>query len=213
MVTGGYWLDSSSGHWVQAGSGVLDHIRSHPVDARLLGLVPEKKFKCGSLTLAPLPTRQIGQPKPKRPKPLVWAQTNAAKLAPHLPAQPGAWNPAVSVVTQTGDSAALGDEVLLQNLVCPNLFDVPALPSLDLSHPLQNQSERPVLVSLVELLSSDSPADHPSLALVRESVLQPGRHPTLEMPMIERTGQFRLVRPEVCYLSPHHRVAALMLKM
>ncbi|OJT07070.1 hypothetical protein TRAPUB_2102 [Trametes pubescens] len=113
MVSGGYWLNKATGEWVQAGNGVLQHIAEHTIDARLLGLTPEKTATPGEMTLLPLPPRRPGQPPPQHPL-VSWAHTESARILPPLIPLDGEWNRAASVVTESGDSACVGSEVVVR---------------------------------------------------------------------------------------------------
>ncbi|KAI0750509.1 hypothetical protein C8Q74DRAFT_1211986 [Fomes fomentarius] len=112
MVTGGYWLDKSTAEWVRAGDGVLQHMRNHSLDARLLGISHEQPLKVGTMHLtAPPPTHPATSSAVRAVK--SWNDTKVAKLAPHLTPKPGRWSQATTLITSSGDTATIGAEVLV----------------------------------------------------------------------------------------------------
>ncbi|KAH9899976.1 hypothetical protein C8Q73DRAFT_754715 [Cubamyces lactineus] len=186
MVTGGYWQDKTSGDWVRASSAVLQHIANNPIDARLIGILPEKSPIPGDMTLLPLPPRVRGRPPPQHPV-ISWAQTESARLQPSIPSLPGRWHPAGSVIALNGDSAPVGAEVIVRS----DAMGPSALNSF---------------ASIVEVLLSTSPSTSPSWVIVRDSILSPETHSDLKMPVINRTGSLRAVRPEdiICVINVQH---------
>lgn len=112
MASGGFWEDKATGCWVKAGNAVLKHVSDNAIDARLLGLTPEKSATPGEMTLLPLPPRLPGSPVPQHPV-VVWAGTDTARIQSTLEPLPGEWHRAASFVTRSGDTAPLGSEVIV----------------------------------------------------------------------------------------------------
>ncbi|KAJ7736044.1 hypothetical protein DFH07DRAFT_870713 [Mycena maculata] len=66
-LTGGWWMDVSSGEWEQAGSAVRDFLSAKPILQALLGWTDPKPLIQGSVKLRPL-KRTKGRPTPPRAK-------------------------------------------------------------------------------------------------------------------------------------------------
>ncbi|EJF57509.1 hypothetical protein DICSQDRAFT_69263, partial [Dichomitus squalens LYAD-421 SS1] len=206
MMTGGYWLDKTSGRWVCASHAVLDHVRSHSIDARLLGVAHAHAAIPGKMTLPPLssctsPSAAIpntshtpSRPLPSTPSPstsrpvLTWTETHSSQMDPSLcppHSLNGGWHSAADVVAMNGDQAIIGAEVLA------------VLPTVT----------RVGFASIVELLKTADPLlPEASLVVVRESLLQDSLHPTLHMPLLSRSGQLHVLRPSdiVCVINVQH---------
>lgn len=110
IVTGGYWLDTVTQRWICAGAAVLEHIKSHRIDAKLLGVYSAPSPVPGTMTLPPRPRSQPI-------KSLLWSETISSRSSTLIPARLLAashWYQAVSVVTTTGDTACIGNEVIVR---------------------------------------------------------------------------------------------------
>ncbi|KAI0828596.1 hypothetical protein BC628DRAFT_1428616 [Trametes gibbosa] len=185
IASGGFWQDKASGSWVCAGNGVLRHISEHPINARLLGLAPEKPTTPGDITLLPLPPRQLNQPPPRHPV-VTWSGTDCSRIVPPLEPKPGEWHRAASFITQSGDQASVGDEVFVHCPTSMGSYSVSAIVA-----PTGTGQAQVIL----EILSSTSPTLYSSWIIVRESTVQPEKHAQLKMPKICRDGPVRVVSP------------------
>ncbi|EJF61701.1 hypothetical protein BD309DRAFT_824959, partial [Dichomitus squalens] len=209
MMTGGYWLDKTSGRWVCASPAVLDHVRSHSIDARLLGVAHVSAPIPGKMMLTPLPSRTTTTPaipntlqtRPLTSAPsssasrpvLTWIDTHSSQLVPTLcpPGfSDGHWHSAADVLALNGDQAIIGAEVIV------------SLPT-----DIPTTRTRLAFASIIELLKTADPLlPDTSLITVRESTLQECLHPTLHMPVLSRTGQFHVIRPHdiICVVNVQH---------
>ncbi|EPQ49937.1 hypothetical protein GLOTRDRAFT_97310, partial [Gloeophyllum trabeum ATCC 11539] len=159
VVTGGFWFDRKLKRWVCAGRSVIEHINTHAQDAALLGVSAVTPFCAGATTLFPLPKGVH-----IRPPPLKWKDTATYKALGDAILQPpsGAWQPARTFVTASGDTAAIGDQ------------------HLGVTRSLGFARVREILSA-----ASDSST---SCAVVEESQLEFEVHPTLQLPVIRTTG-------------------------
>lgn len=119
MVTGGYWFDSRKKRWVCASTAVREHIRTHAVDARLLGVPIQNPHTPGKMLLPPLPSPAPTLKAPPVRRQITWPQTKSATLDPALVPDVvrhghGPWNTAKSVTVKNGDVAHVGAEVLVR---------------------------------------------------------------------------------------------------
>ncbi|THG97104.1 hypothetical protein EW026_g4840 [Hermanssonia centrifuga] len=180
ILTGGHWFDEKSGQWIQAGRHVREYLKTHELDAHLLGVPTEHHGEPGTTTLPPRATRTPG---------VVWAETLAAELMPNVHSHEGVWDRAKSIATRTrGDTASCGDEVLFQ---------------------MEGGRYSPLVFgSVKEILTPSTLANQAvrSLVVVELSRVESDVHPELLMPMLSRTGRYQLldVNYLVCVVNVQH---------
>ncbi|KAI0369657.1 hypothetical protein BV20DRAFT_945672 [Pilatotrama ljubarskyi] len=179
MVTGGYWYSTADKRWVCAGPAVQEHIQAHTLDAQLLGVPVQKPTVPGRMALAQ-PSKDSAR-RPERSPAVPWSRTESAGIDSSLKPPSGAkgpWQRAASVIAVSGDSVAVGDEVLV---------------SLD-SASSPNECHR--FASVVELLRAEDQLTDVSLVVVRISVLGKDPHPQLRMPQLRREGDLLVLEPK-----------------
>ncbi|KAK6975043.1 hypothetical protein R3P38DRAFT_2582879 [Favolaschia claudopus] len=99
ILSGGYWLDSRSKHWIQAGKGVRKVLLADPIFQRHLGWVRPAKIEPG-----------VVKPMPSRVLPVEWHTTKAATFytGNNHPSDGSRWRVGQVLTAESGDKGTVG---------------------------------------------------------------------------------------------------------
>ncbi|KAK7028584.1 hypothetical protein R3P38DRAFT_2776286 [Favolaschia claudopus] len=99
ILSGGYWLDSRSKRWIQAGKGVRKVLLADPIFQRHLGWVRPAKIEPG-----------VVKPMPSRVLPVEWHTTKAATFytGNNRPSDGSRWRYGQVLTAESGDKATVG---------------------------------------------------------------------------------------------------------
>ncbi|KAF7378116.1 hypothetical protein MSAN_00235900 [Mycena sanguinolenta] len=114
-LTGGWWYCSMDRKWQQAGSGVQDFLREHPVLQKLLGWTDPKPVKHGDIKLVPLKRGQK-----ERAVHLLHTTTAARALNYGLYSAESEWMNCKSIVSESLEDCSVGSWVFIQSPITQN---------------------------------------------------------------------------------------------
>ncbi|KAJ3966252.1 hypothetical protein EV361DRAFT_1014977 [Lentinula raphanica] len=102
IISGGYYYDSVTEDWIQAGPRVLTVLKSHPIIQRHLGWIPQEAIRYGHM-------KTLAEEKRKR---FAWSSTKASSALQQVWR---VWNNNLSVIAASGDNCKIGSWVAVKS--------------------------------------------------------------------------------------------------
>ncbi|KAH7905869.1 hypothetical protein BJ138DRAFT_1094753 [Hygrophoropsis aurantiaca] len=148
IITGGFWRDPETKHWVNAGPDILKYIAEHPQQRQMLGLPGAESVDIGA---ARLPTQINKKGYPETIPPIDWAETQAAPITDpttqgHLSTTQ--FHAVKSFITREGDKASLRSHVIVSHNEGYRIGKI-----TEILMPLEQRTASHVVISLFEFAS------------------------------------------------------------